>query len=436
MGIWWKRLMVWFVLLCIAPAAALAQTGSCDEQVNRAIDAAAAACEALGHNQACYGNVNLTAEAQPGVTDFRFEQVGDTANVSAIRSLTLSPLDEVSGDWGVAMMKLQANLPDTLPGQNVTFVLFGDVQITNAVSAENPEGFMPMQAFYLRGGVDNFDCESVPPSGLLVQTPEGVGEVTFRVNGADIRVGSTVFFQAEAGKTMAVSTFEGAAYVTSNGGTQVVLPGTWIEMGLDEESGAAREAPGLMKAYAKRFDGFRNLPLRLLERPIELAEPLPEEEVEALNARIRAGEPMCGEEPFPPCDKFPGVENLRSCVMPPGPNDPPLPDDEKRPLCPPREDLMGRPDDDRPCVMRPGPNDPPLPADETRPFCDPPLPGGDKPDDDRPCVMRPGPNDPPLPADETRPFCDPPLPGEILPPLPGEVLPPPPGDDDDGGDDD
>lgn len=432
MGVLWKRLMVWFVPLCLAPALALAQTGACEEQVNRAIDAAAAACEALGRNQACYGNVNLTAEAQPGVADFRFEQVGDTVNVGTIQSLTLSPLNETSGDWGVAMMKLQANLPETLPGQNVIFVLFGDVQLTNGVSADNPDGFTPMQAFYLRGGVDSFNCASVPPSGLLVQTPEGVGEVTFRVNGADIRMGSTVFFQAEAGKTMAISTFEGAAYVTSNGGTEVVLPGTWIEMGLDEESGEAREAPGLMKAYAKRFDGFRNLPLGLLERPIELAEPLPAEEVDELNARIRAGEPMCGQEPFPDCDKFPGVRELRSCVMPPGTDDPALPADEKRPLCPPLVERLDERRDERDCVMRPGPGAPPLPADETRPFCEEQPQGPTEPIDDRPCVMRPGPNDPPLPADETRPFCedrpggrpgDPSLPPGTPPP------PPPPGDD-------
>ncbi|MBL8156741.1 MAG: hypothetical protein JNM70_21365 [Anaerolineae bacterium] len=399
MGGMWKRLLVWFVPLCLAPALALAQTGTCDEQVSRAIDAAASACEALGRNEACYGNVNLTAEAQPGVADFRFEQVGDMVNVSTIQSLTLSPLNETSGDWGVAMMKLQANLPDTLPGQNVTFVLFGDMQITNAVSGDNTDGFTPMQAFYLRGGVDSFDCGSVPPSGLLVQTPEGVGEVTFRVNGADIRMGSTVFFQAEAGKTMAISTFEGAAYVTSNGGTQVVLPGTWIEMVLDEEAGLAREAPGLMKAYAKRFDGFKHLPLGLLERPIELAEPLPAEEVDELNARIRAGEPMCGQEPFPDCDKFPGVGDLRSCVMAPGPDDPPLPEDEKRPLCPPLGERLDERRDDRDCVMRPGPNDPPLPEDETRPFCE----GG------------PGEQ----PGDPSEP------PGEPPPPPPGE--PPPPG---------
>jgi hypothetical protein len=37
--------------------------------------------------------------------------------------------------WGVSLMRLQANLPDSLPGQNATFLLFGDVQIENAVTA-------------------------------------------------------------------------------------------------------------------------------------------------------------------------------------------------------------------------------------------------------------------------------------------------------------
>jgi hypothetical protein len=43
-------------------------------------------------------------------------------------------LQPLSGDiWGVALMRLQANIPETLPGQNVTFLLFGDVEIRNAV---------------------------------------------------------------------------------------------------------------------------------------------------------------------------------------------------------------------------------------------------------------------------------------------------------------
>ena len=32
------------------------------------------------------------------------------------------------------MLRVQANLPDTAPGQNVTMLLFGDVQLENAVT--------------------------------------------------------------------------------------------------------------------------------------------------------------------------------------------------------------------------------------------------------------------------------------------------------------
>src|SRR5690606_20836366 len=38
--------------------------------------------------------------------------------------------------WGVALMQIQANLPDTLPGQNVTFLLFGDVTIEEEVGEQ------------------------------------------------------------------------------------------------------------------------------------------------------------------------------------------------------------------------------------------------------------------------------------------------------------
>jgi hypothetical protein len=37
----------------------------------------------------------------------------------------------------VALLSLQANLPDTLPGQNVTFVLYGDTEITNQVVVDD-----------------------------------------------------------------------------------------------------------------------------------------------------------------------------------------------------------------------------------------------------------------------------------------------------------
>ena len=67
-------------------------------------------------------------------------------------------------------MQLQANLPDTLPGQNVTFLLFGNVEIENAVvgdSEATPEAgdgdFAPlttMQAFYFTSSVGDLIFEA------------------------------------------------------------------------------------------------------------------------------------------------------------------------------------------------------------------------------------------------------------------------------------
>ena len=107
----------------------------------------------------------------------------------------MSELNEDAGVWGVAVMSLQADIPNTLPGQNVTFILFGDVMIENAASDEQT----PMQAFYLRTGIGDVACEEAPESGLLIQTPDGIDEVTFNVNGVDVQVGSTVLFQTEEG---------------------------------------------------------------------------------------------------------------------------------------------------------------------------------------------------------------------------------------------
>lgn len=125
------------IILCVGVVAA--QDDNCPEIVQTAVSAASEACSGLGRNQACYGNIQLDAVPQAGVADLQFSQPGDLVNISDVQSLTLSPLDRQENRWGVALMKIQANLPDTLPGQNVTFVLFGDVEIANAVVPTNTE---------------------------------------------------------------------------------------------------------------------------------------------------------------------------------------------------------------------------------------------------------------------------------------------------------
>ncbi len=106
---------------------------TCPVIVQSALDLAGDACGATGRNEICYGNVNLQADPQDGVDSLALDNPGDIEDVAAIRRVQLSSMNTAVSEWGIALMRLQANLPDALPGQNVLFVLFGDVAIESAV---------------------------------------------------------------------------------------------------------------------------------------------------------------------------------------------------------------------------------------------------------------------------------------------------------------
>ncbi len=123
---------------------AFARATTCPAIVQQALADTNSVCSGIARNQVCYGNVVLSAKAQPNTPPITFRQPGDLAAVNNLKTLTLSPLDQQQKSWGVALMKLQANLPDTLPGQNVTFILFGDVQMENLVPTD--EALVPLKA--------------------------------------------------------------------------------------------------------------------------------------------------------------------------------------------------------------------------------------------------------------------------------------------------
>jgi hypothetical protein len=296
-----RRLFLFGLFLCLAPVLALAQT-DCPAIVQTALDAADIMCRNTGRNQACYGNIDISAQAEAAADNFRFQVVGDTVNVSDLVSLRLSPLNEQTGAWGVAVLRLQANLPDTLPGQNVTFLLFGDVEISTAVDPNDPAQ-RPMQAFILRTGVSDAACDQAPESGLLVQTPEGAEEIAFNVNGVDVSMGSTVLFQSDADEGMSVSTLEGAAFVAAEDDAQPIVPGSWVRIQMNSNLRASA-GPELPESYERRARILQNLPIRLLQRRIDIAPPLTPEQLQLVRNRIQNDQLPCGEEPFPSCERF------------------------------------------------------------------------------------------------------------------------------------
>lgn len=304
------RALFYGLFLCLAPVLVLAQT-DCPTIVQTALDAADVLCQNTGRNQACYGNIDITAQPQASAQNFRFQVVGDTVNVSDLESLKLSPMNEQTGAWGVALLRLQANLPDTLPGENVTFLLFGDVEISNAVDP-NDTTEKPMQAFRLKTGVGDAGCDEAPESGLLVQTPEGADEIAFNVNGVGVSMGSTVLFQADPEAGMSVSTLEGAAFVVAEDGAQPIVPGSWVRIAMNNELQASA-GPELPESYERRNRILQNLPIRLLQRRIQIAPPLTAEQIQLVKERIQNDQLPCGEDPFPSCAKF--AQFLRTRVQ-------------------------------------------------------------------------------------------------------------------------
>ena len=295
--------------LCLAPAVFAASV--CPAIMESALDAVDAFCQDAGRNQACYGNVDMEVEAQPDAGNFKFDEVGDIVNVSAIQRLKLSPMDEATDAWGVALMNLQANLPDTLPGQNITFLLFGDVEIENAVPVEEREDFSPMQAFFLRTGIGDAACEEAPDSGLLIQTPDGSGEVLFNINGVDVHVGSTVLFQAEPEGDMMISPIEGSATMDIEGEVYTAIAGTRLRIPMTRLMFPAGR-PRPLEIYEDRL--IQTLPIRIMKRRIEMQRPLTRAQMRRVLNRIRTGEALCGEAPFPPCEKLAAIAGGAACI--------------------------------------------------------------------------------------------------------------------------
>lgn len=245
------------------PAPTLAAL-SCDDLVTTALNKANQVCSKLGRNQACYGNNLIDAELQPNATG-TFSKAGDIVSVDFIRKLTTAPLDTSKQVWGIAIMKIQANLAESLPGQNVTFLLFGNAELENIT----PQ----MQAVVLKTGVGGAPtCTNAPKSALVLQSPEG-SQATMTINGASISLGSTAYLTAEANSELTVATIEGSAVVSAANITRVVQPGAQVHLPLGGSDGLQVSGP---PSQPEPFDAqiVSQAPLPLLERQVQVPPPI------------------------------------------------------------------------------------------------------------------------------------------------------------------
>jgi uncharacterized protein YgiM (DUF1202 family) len=322
----------------------------CPELVQNALIAAESFCDGTRRDEVCYGNSNLEALPYPETPTLDFAAPGDTADLNNIQSLRLDGMDIDNGTWGVALMKVQASLPDTNDSQNVTVVLFGDVEIENevppavelsatvnsdsanvrltpstdsgvvtslvnnttlTVTGRNSDGSWlrvrldgetggwvfaslltvtgdvntlevvggsfssspgPMQAFTFSSAPNDRPCSEAPNSGLLIQTPEGVGEISFLINEVDIRLGSSIYLttpQGGSGNQLQISLLDGSARIEADGVAQYLLPGQTLFVPLNDE-GKANGQPSDPEPYDGEGEA---LPIILLENEIIIPDP-------------------------------------------------------------------------------------------------------------------------------------------------------------------
>ncbi|MCB9457337.1 MAG: hypothetical protein H6671_15230 [Anaerolineaceae bacterium] len=241
---------------------------TCPSLVQTAMSALDANCSATSRNQVCYGNTRLSAVPQSGASDFQFNAPGDIVDLNNLKTLQLSSMNTDSGEWGVALMRVQGDIPDSLPGQNLTVLLFGNVEIEAAPPSDDAT---VVNSFYFRTGLGDSPCVEAPESGILVQTPDGVRTVKLRMNEVDIELGSTAYFQAPENADMAVNVVEGQAAVTAQGVTRRVSAGTRTQIPLD-----ANRRPAGPPSVPQVYEAARlqSLPLASLQRQIDIANQL------------------------------------------------------------------------------------------------------------------------------------------------------------------
>ena len=134
----WRRLAVMVLLVIgmsvvLQPAQAQTNNPACPALVELALSQVGNNCADMGHNSACYGFNKLSATFNQSVDPNFFTQPSDRSDLAMVQTIQTAPMNLGLGQWGIAVMNVQANVPDTLPGQAVTFLLLGDSDIENAV---------------------------------------------------------------------------------------------------------------------------------------------------------------------------------------------------------------------------------------------------------------------------------------------------------------
>ena len=167
-----KSILPTFGILLLILSLAAQEIEACLAIVDQAINNTMTLCADIGSNQACIANPGVTVEFVDGA-DETFTEVGDVVDLASLSSLQLSPMDESAEEWGFVVIHASADMPDD-SDQYATILAYGDVNISELSPT--------MDTFNFSNATDDSPCEGAPASGLLIDTPDDAGTVTFRMN--------------------------------------------------------------------------------------------------------------------------------------------------------------------------------------------------------------------------------------------------------------
>ncbi|MBZ0295282.1 MAG: SH3 domain-containing protein [Anaerolineae bacterium] len=137
--------LCFLLVLGFTPQVVLGQSPTTDETcpalVKKALEDVGNNCDALDRNSACYGFNRVDAAFFEAQEEGFFSTPSDRTGLNLVQSIETAPLSSALDLWGIATLNVQANVPGSLPGQAVVFMLMGDVEIENAV--EPAEAYTP-----------------------------------------------------------------------------------------------------------------------------------------------------------------------------------------------------------------------------------------------------------------------------------------------------
>jgi len=226
-------------------ATAIAErSASCQALIDRTIQASDNFCDGIPSNTACYGNNTLKVDLVPGAVQ-RFSERGDTAPVSILQQVSASPLNLSSNEWGIAIFRVVANLPRSLPGETVTMVVFGNTTLDNQSSNSDS-----LESFYFSSELGQIVCDKLPFDGMMISSPDG-GGIHFTVNGAELTLMGDASIKAVKNEEMQVSVYKGSARMVANGEEQYFGAGESSTVKLGGENGTeAISAPSKPEALS------------------------------------------------------------------------------------------------------------------------------------------------------------------------------------------